>query len=630
VGFFFLEVSMIRSLPLSSLVASRKNPRRVKPDREAHRQLVATIRSFGLLEPLIVRPFPDDAERYALIAGHRRLAALKDIHRGNGHDVKVPCLIKDVDDVTADALALTENFTQKAMHPLDEAQAFAELAEHDASGIEAVTARFGVTERYVKQRIKLASLAREIKDAYRVGGIDTATAEAFAAVPEDRQRQVWAEVRGEPRGAEHVRNIIGNGWIDAGHALFDVATLPEEVVSRDLFSERVLIERSAFMEAQANALAVQRQELLEQGWSAVIACNHEDFHVHSGGMNTLPPEFDAKTTRKLAKLEERRERLHQSMEKIEDGDTDAINRMDAKLNTLADAEQELVQRGTVEFSEATKAVGTVFLVLEPGGRVRREYRVARRRVPNAGVNGNGHADNGDDAGQLPAQPTPPTSEELNDRQLASAFTHHTLAVREALLENPLARKRLLVMLLHENVHAEALSVRHDANGVTIHASREEGFASPVWDRLVERHQKIDPFKDSHTLNDGEAYEKLSGLSAGKLDALIDLLLVGTLTAHAVRPTALVQRLGRELKVDVRKSWRPDTAWLASYQKSQLAHLLAELYGPTYHPATESRKKSELVEALARLFTDAADGKLDDKKLADHVNEWLPANLRDEA
>ncbi len=619
---------MIRSLPLPSLVASRKNPRRVKPDREAHHQLVATIRAFGLLEPLIVRPIADDANRYAVIAGHRRLAALKDIHRGNGHDVKVPCLIKDVDDLTADALSLTENFTQRAMHPLDEATAFAELAEKDASGIEAVTARFGVTERYVKQRIKLATLAREVKEAYRDGKIDTATAEAFAAVPEDRQRQVWEEVRGEPRHAEHVRNITANAWIDAGHAVFDLATLPENAVSQDLFSERVLVERTAFMEAQANALALQQRELLEQGWSAAIPCRHEEVYSLMGGMNPLPREFDAKTTRKLAKVEERREKLNQLMEKVEDGDADGINRLHAKMNTLEEVERDVQQRGTLEFSEASKAVGTVFLVLEPDGSVRREYRVTRRQNGQAGTNGNGHAENGDDTSEAKA-PTPPTSEELNDRQRATSFTHHTLAVREALLDNPLARKRLLVMLLHENVHSEALSIRHDANGVTIHATREEGFASPAWDRLAERHKKIDPFADGRMLTDQEAYEQISKLSAAKLDALIDLLLVETLTAHAIRPTTLVQHLGKTLKVDVRKSWTPDAAWLACYQKCQLSHLLAELMGAEYQPLTETRKKSELVEVLAKLFDDAAQGKLEDKKLAERINCWLPANLRAE-
>ena len=356
-------------------------------------------------------------------------------------------------------------------------------------------------------------------------------------------RQRWntdgTEVRAkrEPRHAEHVRNITAHGWIDAGHALFDLATLPENAITHDLFSERVLVERAAFMEAQTNALAAQQKELLEQGWSAAVTCKHEEVYPLIGGMNPLPREFDAKTSRKLAKVQERREKVEASFEKIADEDTEAINQAQAKLNTLDEAERDLEKRGTVEFSEATKAIGTAFLVLEPDGSVRREYRVARRQGGQAGNNGNGHADDGDHNGQVKA-PKPPTSEELNDRQRASAFTHHTLAVREALLDNPLARKRLLVMLLHENVHSEALAIRHDANGVTIHAGREEGFSSPVWDRLRERHTKIDPFADSHTMMDPEAYEKVSKLSAAKLDALIDLLLVEALTAHtAHRPGA---------------------------------------------------------------------------------------------
>ncbi|HEY4329536.1 MAG TPA: ParB/RepB/Spo0J family partition protein [Phycisphaerae bacterium] len=616
---------MNRSLSLSSLVASRRNPRRVKPDQDAHRQLVATIRAFGLLEPLIVRPFPNDPERFNVIAGNRRLAALKDIHRGNGHEVKVPCVIKDVDDVTADALSLTENFTQRAMHPLDEAQAFAELAAKDASGIEAVTAKFGVTERYVKQRIKLASLIHEVKEAFRDGSIDTATAEAFAAVTDDRQRQVWGEVQGQPRHAEHVRRIIAHGWIDASHALFDVASLPEHAVNHDLFSEQILVERTAFMDAQTNALAVQRQELEEQGWSEALSCKHEEFFPLIGGMEVLPREYDAKTTRKLAKLEQRREQLQEAMQKIDDNDMEAVNRIHGKITTLDEADRELQKRGKVEFSEATKATGKVFLVLEPDGSVRQEYRVARKRQTQNGVSGGGQSEDGSEQSE---QPKPPTSEDLNDRQRASSFAHHTLAVREALLQNPQIRKRLLVMLLHENVVSEALAVRHDSNGVTIHATREEGFSSLVWERLTERHRKIDPFADSPMLSDAEAYAKVSKLSAAKLDALIDLLLVETLTAHTIRPTPLVQQLGNELKVNVRNAWRPDAKWLANYQKCQLAHLMAEFYGAVYNPATETRKKWELVEALATLFADAAAGTLDDKKLADRVNGWLPANLRE--
>jgi len=113
-------------------------------------------------------------------------------------------------------------------------------------------------------------LAEPIKAAYRQGAIDTATAEAFASVPPDRQLEVWQEVGGNPQHAQHVRNVIANAWIDAASATFDVTKLPDIAISKDLFAERVLIERKVFMEAQAEALLEQRQSLIEEGWSDVV------------------------------------------------------------------------------------------------------------------------------------------------------------------------------------------------------------------------------------------------------------------------------------------------------------------------------------------------------------------------
>ena len=100
----------------------------------------------------------------------------------------------------------------------------------------------------------------------------------------------------------------------------------------------------------------------------------------------------------------------------------------------------------------------------------------------------------------------------------------------------------------------------------------------------------------------------------------------SITAHMLRATALVHRLAEELKINVRDHWRPDAAWLSSFQKIQLAHLIVELTGPVHTPAPES-KKSALVEVLAKFFADAAEGRLEDKQLAERVNSWLPSNLR---
>jgi hypothetical protein len=97
------------------------------------------------------------------------------------------------------------------------------------------------------------------------------------------------------------------------------------------------------------------------------------------------------------------------------------------LEALDDEEQSLAKDATVHYAEGTKAVGTAFLMLDPDGRVRHEYRVPRGRH-SASANGNGHADGG-----AVEAPKPPTPDDLREPQLATTFTHQALAVREALL-----------------------------------------------------------------------------------------------------------------------------------------------------------------------------------------------------
>lgn len=606
------------SIPLSKLVPSRRNPRKIKPNRAAQRRLVALIRSQGLLQPLVVRRLK--GKKFEVVAGERRLRALREIHKGKS-DPKIPCVLHDVDPATADAMSLAENFGREAMHPLDEAEAFAKLATSDGQDADAIAAEFGVPVRYVRQRIKLASLAAPVKAAHRDGQIDTATAEAFAAVPEHRQIEVWRALNGKPRHAEQVRSVIANAWIDAAHALFEITTVPESAVSRDLFGDRMLIERTAFLDAQVAALEAQRHALIEDGWKEVVVGQREDVQDRIYAMDSPEREFDPQTRRKLDQIAARYEQLEAAAQKIDDGDEVQLSQMQERFDALESKEHEIIEQAPERFSEATKAVATIFLILDPDGCVHRDVRIPRRRHPQGTAGRNGQAGAGDNS----EPPSPPTSDALSDRQCAVTFTHQAVAVREALLKNASARKRVLALMLHDKVRSEAIAVRRDVNPTTVHASTE-GFTSAAFERLQGQRAKLDPFVKAHGVDECRGFKQLEKVSSSKLDALIDLLIVECITAHLQRPTELVHHLATLLKVDVRDHWRPDAAWLSSFQKIQLAHLAVELQGSAHAPAPET-KKSELVELLATLFADAANGSLEDKRLMARVNAWLPSNLR---
>ena len=186
-----MHESAIRDIPLCRLALAPENVRKTPPDEAAEAQLRASIAEHDLLENLVVRPDepdPDGIERFAVVAGGRRLAALKALaENGTLHaDHPVPC--KVAANGNAGELSLAENVVRIAMHPADQVVAFAGLAESGVT-VAAIAARFGVSERTVEQRLRLGNAAPELLDAYRAEQFDLETLMAFAVTTDhDRQR----------------------------------------------------------------------------------------------------------------------------------------------------------------------------------------------------------------------------------------------------------------------------------------------------------------------------------------------------------------------------------------------------------------------------------------------------------
>jgi ParB-like chromosome segregation protein Spo0J len=663
---------MHRLIPLCQLFASRTNPRRVRPERDAHRRLVASIRAYGLLEPLVVRPAPrklaeggseDGAlPRYEVVAGRRRLDALRTIHRrtpletlkvfpGAGASGGVPCMIHDVDAETAHGMALSENFAREGMHPLDEAEAFARLAHVDAKGVAAIAADFGVTARYVRQRMKLAGLADGVKVAFRAGEIDTATAEVFATVSAERQAEVWGEVDGKVHHARHAQNLIASGWIDAAHARFDVDSLPVGAVSSDLFGDRVRIERRVFMEKQAEALVVERDKLLDDGWAEVVIAPRDEVQDRLYVMSPAPVGFDDSTQARLETLSAEREALDRQLEGLGEDATDVeAEALYEKLDRLDERVEQIEAEAVPHHDEETKAVGTMFLIVGSDGSVDTQARMPR---------GSGsHEGSGGKSGQVPgtgaSRPVPELgTDRLSDKQVRAALAHEVVAVRSALSVDDAradrTRRVVLALLLHRAVSASpALLVRRDADpidrffafdpapapgnhGSPDTAGQDQPHPSIVftpWAKTIARRDVLDPLLGKLWVDEAEAYRTINQLDDRRLDALIESLTVAAVSGSLAGRSPLMALLAADLEVDVRASWTPDAEWFKGYRKLQLARLLGELRGPAHGSAAERRKKSELVEELASLFKEADAGRMTDADLSARVNAWTPACLTD--
>ena len=109
---------MLRALPIEQLVRGAFQPRQ-HFDEEALEELAASIRSQGLMQPLVVRPL---GAGFEIIAGERRWRAAQRA----GLD-RVPVLVRTLDDQSALALALIENVQREDLSPLEEAAALERL-----------------------------------------------------------------------------------------------------------------------------------------------------------------------------------------------------------------------------------------------------------------------------------------------------------------------------------------------------------------------------------------------------------------------------------------------------------------------------------------------------------------------
>ena len=240
---------VIRPIPLDRLERSPANVRRTEAGKSAFAELKASIAAHGLLENLVARsigPGEDGGEHYAVIAGGRRLDALRDL-AGEGvleTDHPVPCRVIDNGAIDSE-LSLAENVVRVAMHPADQVQAFGTLA-NDGASVADIAARFGVSERTVEQRLRLGNAAPEILDAYRADAMDLETLKAFA-VTTDRARQmaVWEQVSDQgyrPSGWQ-IKRMLTQDRVPAAAAIatfvgVDAYEAAGGVVDRDLFADQ--------------------------------------------------------------------------------------------------------------------------------------------------------------------------------------------------------------------------------------------------------------------------------------------------------------------------------------------------------------------------------------------------------
>ena len=183
------------SLPLTLMQPGPFQPR-VHMEQAALEELAASIKGNGVIEPIVVRRLPEggDGARYEIIAGERRwraakLAGLADI----------PCIVRELSDRDAVAVALIENIQREALSAAEEARALARLATEFELTHEQVATAVGRSRAAVSNLIRLLDLPAAVVELIDSKALGMGHARALLGLEDDAERvrlAQWVAARG--------------------------------------------------------------------------------------------------------------------------------------------------------------------------------------------------------------------------------------------------------------------------------------------------------------------------------------------------------------------------------------------------------------------------------------------------
>ncbi|WP_305824850.1 ParB/RepB/Spo0J family partition protein [Massilia brevitalea] len=174
------------SLAIAQLQAGKYQPR-TRMDEGALQELAASIKTQGVMQPVLVRPV--DGGRYEIIAGERRFRAAQLA----GLD-EIPVLVREVDDQAAAAMALIENMQREDLNPLEEAQGIARLISDFNFTHEQAAGAVGRSRSAVSNLLRLVNLAGPVQTMLMAGDIDMGHARALLSVDNASQIALATQV----------------------------------------------------------------------------------------------------------------------------------------------------------------------------------------------------------------------------------------------------------------------------------------------------------------------------------------------------------------------------------------------------------------------------------------------------
>lgn len=376
----------IMSVALSHLERHPNNMRKTSPAGIA--ELAESIARDGLLNPLTVCSHPTEAQIMLVPAGGRRLAALQLLAKQKRIPEDYGVSVTVVQPEEAEAISLTENQMREAMHPIDQFMAFKGQVEA-GHPIADVAARFGVTEKFVKQRLKLAAVAPQLLEAYRAGEMTLEHLQAFTVTDDqDLQVEVWEDNKiGVKRGftdADEIRDELRSDAVSSKDIRLKFVGLANyqkaggAIIAADLFasdddktetvSDPELLERLALEKLQKRAAKLQKDEGL--AWCDVmVTASWYDIQTKFGKPPIVTREMTEAEAKLHTELEAKLDALQKQLDKLQeqdDYDEAEEDRLIDEMNPLEEQRDAIDDACRGPHPDAQEYVGAVVSIDDKG------------------------------------------------------------------------------------------------------------------------------------------------------------------------------------------------------------------------------------------------------------------------
>jgi len=607
-------------VPLSQLLPRRSKRNVRTTPRQSIPELAASIARVGLLQNLIVI-LSADGEQYEVVAGDRRLTALKLLAKKKriAADYEVPCLL--VADASARTVSLAENVQREAMHPADQFAAFAALVK-EGRPIEDIAADFGVSPLVVQRRLKLANVSPRLMTDYRASGVTLEQLMALT-ITDDHAAQE-AAFYGAPewqRGASALRDRLTEREITATHPLvrfvgLDAYTAAGGGIRRDLFAEGnagTYLADAALLETLVRGkLDAQAEDVRAEGWAWVEAVPHMS-HADRQTFQSAPRqrrEPTAREARRITSLQTRLDKIDAELEEAYDAeDEDKTEALEPRREQVA-GELEASEEALRDYAPDVRAVAGAVVTLDTNGEavihrgLLREAEAKALRTLEKLRQGFSASDGANDEGGDDTDEAPKTSS-LSDRLAQRLSAHRTAALQIEVARHP---HIALAVLVHGMVRA-VLQDGYRRDGLPLGVrldvqDRLEGMAPDISESPAAVELRTLQEVAGEALPDNSA-ELFAALQAKSQDELVRLLAVCVAsTVDVVTPRASPHQPGAELAqavgLDMAAWWKPTAeGYFRHIAKPAILEAVGQ-YAPAHVTRLAKLKKGDIASEAERL------------------------------